>query len=446
MEKPTILAIDDHATARQFYKSCLESDYDVELAASGLEGLKIVRERKFDLYLLDLMMPGMNGVECIRELRKIHTDAPVLVVSQTEDIDLTVKAFKEDLVDFFRKPVQRELLLHAIRKNLQFKGIQTGLNRMQKESANDFQCPDPVLGPSDRMREFWNQIKQIAASQIRAAVLLTGESGTGKEVASRQLHRLSDRSRGPFIAVNCALLNGQLAASELFGIEKGVATGVTERTGKFMLADKGTLFLDEVAELSLEVQAALLRVIQDQKVMPMGARKAKQVDVSIISATNKNLQHLMTEGKFREDLFYRLAPIQLHIPSLRDHAEDVPALLEFLYRRRGGTGPLPLSPQEIAHWQQLPWPGNIRELENALINRVILNQPPTGPNPPQSVANLDLDDIFNRLLEQFSFKEIRQQIYKFALQQCGGNIRQTAGRLGISPAAVHDFVKHQRQN
>jgi len=436
-----ILAVDDQHITRQFYELCLREMYNIDLSSNAQEALGLTRKKQYDLYIVDLMMPGMNGIEFIRKLRKINDDPAVLVISQTDDLDLAIEAFRENPVNFLRKPVQKPILLHAVEKSLKQKQIQTDLQNLAGETARDANCPEPVFGESEEMNQFWKKTQRIAESGFNAAVLISGESGTGKEVVARWMHSVSKRAAKPFITLNCGLLTPEIAASEILGIESGVATGVRCRVGKFQVAHEGTLFLDEIAELPLDIQPVFLRVLQNQIVTPVGSHKEHQTDVMIISATNKDLKQCVEDGTFREDLYYRLSVVQLDIPPLRSRISDIPQLLQHLYRRHGGQNELPLSSDEIDAWRNHDWPGNIRQLESALINRIIIGKP---VDPASNTGLINKAHKFNqldRLVKENSWKEIKALIFNNALKQADGNSRSAARMLGVSPTTMWDFAK-----
>jgi DNA-binding NtrC family response regulator len=436
-----ILVVEDQVTTRRFYEICLKQNHTVVAVANGVEALKQVADRHFDLYVVDLMMPGMSGIETIRKLKDIHPDPTILVISQTEDLDLAIDAFHEQPVAFLRKPVTKPQLIHTVKTILNTRLIRSKLDQLSKQTAIDANCPDPVLSVSGIMSGFWENVRKISGSRLHVPVLLSGESGVGKDVVARRLHSLSSRCAGPFVTVNCGLMRSELAASDLLGIEKGIATGVEARSGKFMLADKGSLFLDEIAELPLDVQPVLLRVLQDNIVYPVGGKDGFHVDVRIIAATNKNLPQLVREGKFREDLYYRLSVVQLVVPPLRDRKQEIPELLEHLYRRHGGEGALPLTGDELDQWMQLSWPGNIRQLESALINRMISSEPLDPSGIFQSCSTQPTGNEIDRWLEGRSWKEIKEAVYRHVLSSCEGNTRRAASRLKISHTAMWEFSK-----
>ncbi|MCD4655342.1 sigma-54 dependent transcriptional regulator [bacterium] len=440
-----ILVVDDNLATRRLYGSYLRDLFQLTIASDGNEALEIARKQPFDLYITDLMMPGIDGVTFIKKLRKFHPTAGVIVVSQTEEIDLAIGAFRQKLLEFLRKPIRKNLLINAIERNLELSNLRENVSALQKESSNDPGCPQPVIGESALMIEFWDKTRRVAEMELAPAIMITGESGCGKEVVARQIHKWSARSRGPLISVNCGLLTAELAASELMGIIKGIATGVEARKGKFAMADGGTIFLDEIAELPLEIQPMLLRVLQEHVVTPVGTTDEIPVNVRVMAATNKDLGKCVAEGTFREDLFYRLTVVTLQIPSLRERREDIPSLLMHLYRRHGGSGDLPLSGKEMDNWSKYHWPGNVRQLESALINRMIMGKP-VEPELSAPMA-AKRDNTIIDLTIPITFDEIRHKVFTNALNQSQGNIREAARRLGIAKSTLWEYCrKHQTGN
>jgi DNA-binding NtrC family response regulator len=434
-----ILIVDDHLAARHLYASCLRDHYDITIVSSGDEALQKAGTHLFDLYITDLIMPGMDGITFIKKLRKIHPDAGVIVSSQTEEIDMAVAAFRQKPLEFLRKPIRKTLLINAIERNLEMKSLRENLSALSTVTGQDPSCPEPVFGISHKMSEFWEKVKKVAVMPVNAAVMISGESGSGKEVVARQIHRWSGRNRKPFIAVNCGLLTPELAASELMGVGRGVATGVEPRQGKFTLADGGVIFLDEITELPLAVQPMLLRVLQERTVTPLGITKEIPADVMVLTATNKYAADCVTRGTFREDLFYRLSTVTLEIPPLRRRREDIPGLLNHLYRRHGGSGDLPIDSAEIKKWMEYDWPGNIRQLENALINRLLIGKPfhPEQSAPYRFQSRRDTLDLNGNL----TWEEIRNRVFTHAVEQAGGNIREAARKLDIPKSTLWEYMR-----
>lgn len=436
-----ILIVDDHLSARQLYASFLRDHYDITIAASGEEALQKAADSSYDLYITDLIMPGMDGITFIKKLRKIHPDAGVIVSSQTEEIDMAVAAFRQKPLEFLRKPIRKTLLINAIERNLELNSLRENLSALSTFTGQDPSCPEPVFGVSQRMKEFWGKVKKVATMPMNAAVMITGESGCGKEVVARQIHRWSNRSGKPFIAVNCGLLTRELAASELLGVGRGVATGVEQRQGKFALADGGAIFLDEITELPLTVQPMLLRVLQERTVTPVGVEKELPVDVMVLTATNKNIAECVRNGSFREDLFYRLSTVTLEIPPLRQRPEDIPALLEHLFRRHGGSGSVPIDNEELKTWMDYDWPGNVRQLENALINRVLIGLS-FKPEHSAAVGSSSRSDMID-LNENMSWEDIRAKVFTHAVDRAGGSIREAARMLGIPKSTLWEYMRKQ---
>ncbi|HPQ38754.1 MAG TPA: sigma-54 dependent transcriptional regulator [bacterium] len=439
-----ILVVDDNLSMRRLYASYLRDVCELSIASGGREALEYSRKERFDLYITDLIMPGMDGIQFIKKLRTIHPDAGVIVVSQTEEIDLAIGAFRQNPLEFLRKPLKKNLLLNAIQRTVEIRKLRENVKDLRRESTSDPGCPSPVVGESPVMQTFWEKVKRIAEMDLTPAVLVSGESGTGKEVVARQLHRWSRRSAMPFISVNCGLMTGELASSELMGVKKGVATGVEPRKGKFQIANQGTLFLDEIAELPLNIQPMLLRVLQERVVTPVGSTEEIPVDVQVIAATNRDLSQCVSEGRFREDLYYRLNVVQLSIPPLRRHPEDIRPLLEHLYRRHGGRGEMPVKERELALWTRCRWPGNIRQLESALINRMIDDRPmdpeTIGVEPARTGSGImDLNDAM-------PWSEIKRRIIQFNMDSTGGNIREAARRLGMAKSTLWEYCRRNGIN
>ncbi len=438
-----ILAVDDHASTRHLYSSYLKPFYRIDLAAGGAEALQKIKTEQYDLYVTDLIMPGMDGIQFIRALRKIHPDAPVIVVSQTDEIDLAIGAFREHPLEFLRKPLKKSLFLAAVERCLDRANLQRENRNLRHVTGTDAHCPEPVTGKSSTvMTEFWDRVRTTAESPLAVPVLITGESGVGKEVVARQIHRWSRRHAHAFVAVNCGLLTPQLAAGDLMGVEKGVATGVDPRQGKFQAAEGGTLFLDEITELPGDVQTMLLRTLQEKTIMALGSHTETAVDVRVIAATNQDLKERVRDGRFREDLFYRLSVLTLDVPPLRRHPEDIPDLLTHLLKRHGGGEALPLEPDEHREWMAYAWPGNIRQLENALLQRLVTGKP---IHLEQSAATSELPPtgITDYLQAGWEWDRIKTEIFREALRQTNGNLREAARKLGIPKTTMWEYCREK---
>lgn len=365
-----VLVVDDEAAIRDSLRLLLRNNFDVTTAQDGLEAIKMIDEVKPDLVLLDLIMPNLGGIDTLRQIRERKLSVPVVMLTGTNTVKTAVEAMKLGAVDYLNKPFEIEELTTLIVNTL---GPQTGepiSERQPRKQPLDIPPGDfgLLVGRSAPMNQLFDSIRQIAPRD--ATVLITGESGTGKEMIARQIHMLSSRVKGPFVAINCAAIPESLIESELFGHEKGAFTHAVERRiGHFELADGGTLFLDEIGELSLSVQVKMLRFLQEQEFYRVGRSKPIQVNVRIVAATNKNLEELIAEKKFREDLYYRINVVNLKLPALRDRFDDIQNLAEYFVRKLGpvyGSRNLSFTPQAFEKMVAYNWPGNVRELENVI--------------------------------------------------------------------------------
>ena len=369
--KPRILIIDDEAAIRDSLKMTLEYDgYDVMQAATGEEGVKLVEREAPDLVFLDIKMPGMDGLEVLQKLRHLVEVTPFVVISGHADITTAVEATRLGAFDFIEKPLERERVLVTVRNAVDTRRLKTENKSFRRDAEKKYQ----IVGDSPTLAAVRSAIQKAAPTN--ATVLIWGESGVGKELVARAIHRESLRRDGPFVQVNCAAIPDELIESELFGHEKGSFTGATDRQiGKFEQADKGTIFLDEVGDMSLKTQAKVLRVLQEQELERLGSNRVIKVDVRVIAATNKNLEEEIDKHTFREDLFYRLNVVPIHVPSLRDRRDDVPALVRHfadLFARDNNFRRKTFTAQAMEKLKQQHWRGNIRELRNFVERLVIM--------------------------------------------------------------------------
>jgi len=365
--RASVLIVDDESAIRDSLRMILEYEgYRVEEAAGGPPALARLADRLPDAVLLDIKMPEMDGIEVLRAMRERGYDVPVLVVSGHADVATAVEATRLGAYDFFEKPLQRERVLVSLRN-----AVESG--RLRAENRSLGIEPETLIGSAPAMRKLRETIEKAAPTN--ATVLITGESGTGKELAARAIHRASARRDRPLVQVNCAAIPEELIESELFGHGKGSFTGaVRKQMGKFVAADGGTIFLDEVGDMSARTQAKVLRVLQNGEVEPVGAERTIQVDVRVVAATNRNLEEEIAAGRFREDLYYRLNVVPIRTPSLREHLEDLHLLVEYFVRRyadQNNYKPKEFSPEALAHLKALPWKGNVRELKN-LVERLLI--------------------------------------------------------------------------
>jgi len=431
--KGRILVVDDEEGIRDTLRLILEYEgYEYIEAADGTSALSLLTEEKPDLLLLDIKMPGMDGLELLRRLKEEGIDTQVVVISGHGTIATAVEATRLGAFDFLEKPLEREKLLLVIRNALKQKRLTEENRELKLRFAKDYE----MVGRSEAIRKIWREIEMAAPTA--ATILITGESGVGKELVARAIHETSPRRRERFVQVNCAAIPDDLIESELFGHEKGSFTGATERKiGKFELADRGTLFLDEVGDMSLKTQAKLLRVLQEGEVERIGGNRTIKVDVRVIAATNKDLKREIEKGNFREELFYRLNVVPIYVPPLRERREDIPILVDYFtrefcaknnFRKRSYTK----GAMEV--FVNHRWPGNVRELKNTVERILILSSKEVvdeeevlralgEPSPRQ------MGDLFKaRSLREF--RQLAEREFILAkLKECGFNISKTAEAL-----------------
>lgn len=367
--KPEILIIDDDTSLRRVLEYNLqEAGYAVSAAASGEEGLRLFAEVSPALVITDMNMPGMSGMEVLKSVKERSPGTLVIIITAFGSVDIAVEAMKAGAYDYITKPFNRDELRLTVAKALQFSGLAIENQRLKSEltDRNDFRT---IIGSSPLMEKVFGIVRKVADTE--AAVLITGESGTGKELVARSLHAGSRRSAGPFVAINCAAIPRDLLESELFGHVKGAFTGaVKDKPGRFQLADGGTLFLDEVGELPLELQPKLLRALQEKTIEQVGGIREQKLDVRVVAATNLDIEKAIEGGLFREDLYYRLAVIPIHLPPLRQRREDIPLLLRHFCNKHG-AGQVKFDKASQAILRGYSWPGNVRELEN-LVERMLI--------------------------------------------------------------------------
>ncbi|HUB08270.1 MAG TPA: sigma-54 dependent transcriptional regulator [Myxococcales bacterium] len=443
-----LLVIDDNETLREgMAVSLTRSGHAVTAAAGGAEGLVAAAKHRFDLVVTDLKMDGVDGMEVLRRLRAADPDAAVLMVTAFGTIETAVAAMREGALDFVTKPFSPEVLRAKVDKSLEVVRLrrETGELRQQTRSLQEVIAGrfEGLVGSSPAMQALGDAIRRVAASQT--TVLILGESGTGKELAARAVHDLSPRRDGPFVTVNCAALAEGLLESELFGHERGSFTGAVRRKlGRFELASGGTIFLDEIGEVPVALQVKLLRILQEKEFQRVGGEETLSVDVRVVAATNRDLEAEVRAGRFREDLYYRLAIVPLSLPPLRDRAADVPELaLHFLRKHapRVNRRVKGISEAGLARLSAYPWPGNVRELENAIERALVFAEgeliepahlpdcarPPTGLGPALR-SDRPLPDLLD---------DIERQLIGQAFEQAKGKKTETARLLGIKTSALY---------
>jgi DNA-binding NtrC family response regulator len=372
---PSVLIVDDEKHTREGLQQALAENYDVSIAANADEAFNLMDAQPFDVILTDLRMPGKSGLKVIDKALALANRPAVLMMTAYGNIETAVEAMKRGAVDFLTKPVNIERLEVLIQRALKTKTLEVEVKQLHERLDQKFSF-EGIIGNSPKLQEVIDRVRLVAPS--RATILIEGESGSGKELIAQAVHQSSPRARGPFVAVHCAALSENLLESELFGHERGSFTGATERRiGRFESADGGTLFLDEIGEISASTQVKLLRFLETKAIERVGGSKPIELDVRLVAATNRNLEQMVREGKFREDLFFRLNVVRITMPPLRDRPEDIPLLLAHFIKQfsdENGVPPLTLEPGAVHTLQSYPWPGNIRELRNFAENAVVLRR------------------------------------------------------------------------
>lgn len=366
-----ILVVDDESSIRRTLKDILEFEkHKVELASNGLDAIEMVKDNSYDAIMLDIKMPEMDGLEVLDKLLSF-SDIPVIMISGHGTIDTAVEAIKKGAYDFISKPPDLNRLLISVRNAVDKKELVSQATQLKKEVSYKYE----IVGESESILVLKEMIKKVAPTSAR--VLITGENGSGKELVARQIHEQSNRTKSPFIEVNCAAIPAELIESQLFGHEKGSFTSaIKQRKGDFELAHGGTLFLDEIGDMSLNAQAKVLRALQENKIVRVGGEKDINVDVRIIAATNKNLKHEIEKGKFREDLYHRLSVIIIEVAPLRDRKEDIPLLVTRFIEdicTEQGRSPVTISDDALEELKNFSWSGNVRELHNVVERMIILS-------------------------------------------------------------------------
>jgi len=433
--KGRILVVDDEANARIALAELLrEEGYDVETAADAFKALGKLDEFDPHLILTDLKMPGMDGIELMKRLSSDDRDVAVVVMTAFGAVDTAVAAMRAGALDYLTKPLNFDELLIVTQRALERRTLRAETQQLRARLAERHRKGN-IIGDNPLMQRVFKVIDQVAPS--RATVLITGESGTGKELVAEAIHQLSPRSGGPFIKLHCAALAETLLESELFGHERGAFTGaVARRDGRFQMAHGGTLFLDEIGEISGSLQVKLLRFLQEHQFERVGGSQTIQVDVRVIAATNRNLAEEVAQGKFREDLYYRLNVVSIDMPSLRERRSDVPLLANFFlhrYSEENGKEIRGFTDASLETLMSYPWPGNVRELENAVERAVVMSNGPLieAESLPTHVAPRPNDDG-SPPIPGSTLKEIERFAILKTLESTGGSTSRAAEILGIS--------------
>lgn len=429
-----ILIIDDDTSLRRVLEYNLQEEgYQVFAAASGEDGLLMFDGERPDMVITDLKMPGISGFQVLAAVKDRSPQTPVMVITAFGAVETAVEAMKLGAYDYITKPFNRDELRLAVRKALEMRGL-TEENRRLKEELSERAEFRSIIGISRGMERVFAVVRKVADTE--ATVLITGESGTGKELVARAIHSMSSRRAQPFVAINCAAIPRELLESELFGHVKGAFTGaVRDKAGKFQTAEGGTLFLDEVGELPVELQPKLLRALQEREVEPVGGTVPRKLDVRVVAATNADLEEAIAAGTFREDLYYRLAVIPVHLPPLRERPEDIPLLVRHFTAKHGAQS-VTFAPDALAALRRYAWPGNVRELENTVERILILRNSDTigADELPDKVRGLGRDRvgrIVNLPPEGYSLEQLEREVVVEALERCDWNQTAAARFLRI---------------
>lgn len=446
----SILITEDDQVQREIINDILtQSGYEVTTSDSAETTLDILKDQGFDLLLTDMRMPGMDGLELLRRAKRLRPEVEVVVMTAHATIRTAVTAMKEGAIDYLEKPFDKDELLLVIDRAVERTSLRKE-NRQLRAMVGNTLSLGSIIGESTAMQAVFERASR--AARVNSTVLILGESGTGKELIARHIHFEGNRQKKPFVVVNCAAIPDNLVESELFGHEKGAFTGAdASRPGKFEDANTGTLFLDEIGDMQLESQAKLLRVLQDGVVERVGSSKTRQVDVRVIAATNRDLRERVDRGEFREDLYFRLEVLPVHLPPLRERIEDLPHLVKHFQKKLsekiGLEAPPQVGPEVLDAFRRYRWPGNVRELEHTLEQLFILAN-------DNRVTARDLPEKFHERPELLadvglppgglSLEELEQDLIRQALDRSGGRIKEAAELLGLSYKTLqYRLKKHE---
>ncbi|MBI2188864.1 MAG: sigma-54-dependent Fis family transcriptional regulator [Acidobacteria bacterium] len=448
----SILVVDDEDIMREILDALLTREgYQVRLAASGAEGIELARAVPFDAAIVDLMMPGLDGLATLEELRKIDEDLPVLMITAFASVETAISAMKYGAFDYITKPFKNDEVLVVVRNAVERRQLRAENTALRQTIQAQQQNFAGLIGRSPRMKQVFNLIVQAAPS--RSTILITGESGTGKELVARAIHAHSTRADRAFVTVNSGNLPPDLLESTLFGHVKGAFTGaVYPKKGLCDLADKGSIFFDEIGNIPLETQAKLLRVIQEREFMRLGGMETIKVDVRIIAATNCDLREMVGDGRFREDLYYRLHVISISLPPLRERKDDIPMLAQHFLEKYSGENNksgLELTAEAIDLLTDYDWPGNVRELENVIERAVVLTSGPRigADLIPEHVRAAPGFHIPRFVVppEGISFKDVitsvEKRLIEETLEAAGGVQKRAAELLHIKPTTLNEMIK-----
>jgi len=455
MKYGRILIVDDEPQILKLLSKLLSSlNCEVSTAGNGELALEMIGKEHFDLILLDLRLPGLSGIEVLKEARSKSPASTIVVITAYGSVDNAIQAMKLGADDFLQKPFDLEQLRMLVRRALE-------RSEALKESADEKALKAlgyELIGNSRAIQEVKNMIERVA--RVRSTVLITGETGTGKEMVARLIHQFSDRADNPFIAVNCAAIPGTLLESQFFGHIKGAFTdAIEDKAGFFEEADKGTIFLDEIGDLDFNLQAKILRVLQEGEITRVGSARSIPVDVRVIAATNRNLRQMVEEKRFRQDLYYRLSVLPIYVPALREHREDLPLLINHILNKLAKTTGHKItgvSPEYLEILKQYDFPGNVRELENIIERSVLLatgNLLSPDTLPSEVIESAEVAELVKKTVENgLSLKKakariterIESKLIERVIKECNGNYSLAAKKLGISRSALYYKVKQYK--
>jgi two-component system, NtrC family, response regulator HydG len=438
-----ILVVDDDRQMCRLLADMLgDEDYSVEIVHDGVSALQKFRAAGCDLMITDLMMPGMKGTELVKQVKSIDPDVPILLITAFGSIENAVEAMQAGAFYYVTKPFRSDEMILHVSRALEHRSLRSELQRLRSEihARNSF---EDIIAKSDKMRDIFATVTHI--SDVTANVLILGASGTGKEMIARAIHRRSSRSGGPFIAVNCAAIPETLLESELFGYMRGAFTDARkDRRGLFQEASGGILFLDEISEIPINLQAKLLRVIEDKEVRPLGANQSERVDTRVLSACNRDLEHLVEEGRFRQDLYYRLNVIRIELPGLRERREDIPLLAEHFLKKFAPQAKRKISsidPEALAALISYGWPGNVRELEHTLERAVLLgNDASIGVKDlPQHLlaAAENALPLAEAVARAYTLRDLEREYILRVIESTHGNKSEAAKILGVDRTTLY---------
>ena len=439
-----ILVVDDEEIMCESLAAWLREDgYGVDTASSGREAVEKAKQKDYAIYFVDLKMPGgMDGIETMMQVRRLHPDASIIIITAYATVDTAITAMKEGAQEYIVKPCNPEEISLLVNRIIKVKNLQRENTILRKKLTRQYSVHD-VISKNARMREIMALAAEV--SSLRSTVLIQGESGTGKELVARALHNSGDRASKPFVAVSCAALAETLLESELFGHEKGAFTGANQqKQGKFEMADGGTIFLDEIGDISPKLQVDLLRVLQDRAFYRVGGSEEVRVDVRVVAATHVNLQQAVAEGKFRDDLYYRLNVIGITIPPLRERREDIPMLAEHFVERIArelAKDVAEVSEDALRRLMDYNWPGNVRELENAVERAIVTCRGRVlGAEDFAFLAEAQGTQSW-AIPPGANMQEMEKALITVTIQRTHGNIKEAAAVLGIDRSTLYEKIK-----